>query len=110
MYEIFNSPSKALTKFECLDGNAIIWFGECTLASNGPGAITANSRTYDTDEGIYVFDHATVTKGNTSTTLTQKVYLGRPWRVLARVTFQNSVLPDLINPKGYTTLADGATP
>jgi pectinesterase len=38
------------------------------------------------------------------------VYLGRPWRVLARVIFQNSVLSDVVNAAGWTTLADGATP
>lgn len=42
--------------------------------------------------------------------LAGKVYLGRPWRALARVIFQNSVLTDVVNPLGWTTLYDGATP
>ncbi|KAF7326038.1 hypothetical protein MKEN_00454700 [Mycena kentingensis (nom. inval.)] len=90
-------------------GSASAWFGECTLASNGGGAITANSRDSTTDPTYYVFDHSTVTSG-TSTSLVSKVFLSRPWRMFARVVFQNSVLPNLINPAGYTTLAAGATP
>lgn len=39
-----------------------------------------------------------------------KVYLGRPWRVLARVVFQNSELSDVVNAAGWTTMAEGATP
>ncbi|KAJ7676219.1 pectin methyl esterase [Mycena rosella] len=90
-------------------GSASAWFGECTLASNGGGAITANSRESATDPTYYVIDSSTITSG-TTTSLTGDVYLGRPWRMYARVIFQRSVLPDLINPIGYTTLAAGATP
>ncbi|KAG6874686.1 hypothetical protein C0992_006980 [Termitomyces sp. T32_za158] len=90
-------------------GAASAWFGECTLASIGGGAITANSREVATDTSYYVFDSSTITS-NTSTDLTQKVYLGRPWRVLARVVYQRSVLPDIINAAGWTTMAAGATP
>ncbi|KAK0225624.1 pectin methyl esterase [Armillaria fumosa] len=92
-------------------GDASAWFGECTLASNGGGAITANSREEASDASYYVIDSSVIVQANSSTSdLTEKVYLGRPWRVLARVVFQNSELPDLINPKGYTTLASNATP
>lgn len=42
--------------------------------------------------------------------MSEKVYLGRPWRVLARVVFQNSKLGAVVNPKGWTTMAEGATP
>ncbi|EEB97952.1 hypothetical protein MPER_02630 [Moniliophthora perniciosa FA553] len=89
-------------------GKASAWFGECTLSSNDSGAITANSRESSSDPGYYVIDSSTITSSVSG--LTQKVYLGRPWRALARVSFQRSTLPDLINPKGYTTLADNATP
>ncbi|KAJ6531702.1 pectin lyase fold/virulence factor [Mycena sp. CBHHK59/15] len=90
-------------------GSASAWFGECTLASNGGGAITANSRDSTTDPTYYVIDSSTITSG-TSASLVGDVYLGRPWRMYARVVFQNSVLPNLINAAGYTTLAAGATP
>ncbi|KAF9007283.1 pectin methyl esterase [Hymenopellis radicata] len=91
--------------------NAGAWFGECTLASNGGGAITANSRTTADDPKFYVIDSSKIVQAASATSdLTSAVYLGRPWRALARVVFQRSVLPDLINPKGYTTLAADATP
>ncbi|KAJ7367327.1 pectin methyl esterase [Mycena albidolilacea] len=91
-------------------GAASAWFGECTLASNGGGAITANSRDSTTDTSYYVIDSSTITSAPGAPSLVGKVYLGRPWRMYARVVFQNSVLPNLINPIGYTTLAAGATP
>ncbi|KAF8074914.1 pectin methyl esterase [Lyophyllum atratum] len=90
-------------------GGASAWFGECAIASVGGGAITANSRQVATDPSYYVIDSSTITS-NTATSLVGKVYLGRPWRGLARVVFQRSVLPDLINAAGWTTLAVGATP
>ncbi|KAG5350670.1 hypothetical protein C0989_009909 [Termitomyces sp. Mn162] len=90
-------------------GAASAWFGECTLASVGGGAITANSREVASDTSYYVIDSSTIAS-NTSTDLTQKVYLGRPWRVLARVVFQRSILPNIINVAGWTTMAANATP
>lgn len=36
--------------------------------------------------------------------------LYRPWREYARVVFQRSSLSDIINPAGWTTLADPAEP
>ncbi|KAG7087382.1 hypothetical protein E1B28_013355 [Marasmius oreades] len=89
-------------------GKSSAWFGECILSSNGPGAITANSRESPTDPGYYVFDSSDITSSTSG--LTGQVYLGRPWRVLARVVYQRSILPDTINPKGWTTMAEGATP
>ncbi|KAJ7162176.1 pectin methyl esterase [Mycena filopes] len=90
-------------------GSASAWFGECTIASNGGGAITANSRNSATDPTYYVIDSSTITSA-TTTSLVGDVYLGRPWRVFARVVFQNSVLPNLINPIGYSQLAANPTP
>ncbi|TEY77500.1 hypothetical protein BOTCAL_0054g00300 [Botryotinia calthae] len=90
-------------------GNAAAWFGECTIASNGGGAITANSMTLATDSAWYIIDSSTITQA-TGYSLTGKVYLGRPWRALARVIFQNSVLTDVVNAAGWTTLAADATP
>ncbi|KAF5877868.1 putative carbohydrate esterase family 8 protein [Botrytis fragariae] len=90
-------------------GNAAAWFGECTIASNGGGAITANSRTLATDSSWYIIDSSTITQAD-GFSLTGKVYLGRPWRALARVIFQNSVLTDVVNAAGWTTLAADATP
>ncbi|KAF2638676.1 putative pectin methylesterase [Massarina eburnea CBS 473.64] len=90
-------------------GKASAWFGECTLASNGGGAITASSREDASDAAWYVFDHSTITAAS-GVSVAGKVYLGRPWRVLARVIYQNSVLTNVVNAAGWTTMADGATP
>lgn len=57
-------------------GASSAWFGECTIASNGAGAITANSRETTADTTYYVIDHSALTTA-TSTDLTGKVYLGR---------------------------------
>lgn len=57
-------------------GSASAWFGECTIASNGGVAITANSRNSATDPSYYVIDSSTITSG-TTTSLVGDVYLGR---------------------------------
>ncbi|ROV91875.1 hypothetical protein VMCG_09179 [Cytospora schulzeri] len=90
-------------------GDASAWFGECTIASNGGGAVTASSREDSDDTAWYVIDHSTV-EAASGYDLEEKVYLGRPWRALARVIYQYSTLTDVINPTGWTTLYDGATP
>ncbi|KAL4898661.1 pectin lyase fold/virulence factor [Aspergillus ambiguus] len=90
-------------------GDASAWFGECDIVSIGSGAITAMSRETSDDTSWYAFDHCTI-EGGSGLDLTEDVYLGRPWRVLARVIYQNSKLSDIINPKGWTTMASGATP
>lgn len=41
-------------------GDAAAWFGECTFASNGGGAITATSRETTTDTTWFVIDSSTV--------------------------------------------------
>ncbi|KAF8989553.1 carbohydrate esterase family 8 protein [Cyathus striatus] len=85
-------------------GDANVWFGECTIAAVGPGAIAAMSRTSASDSTYYVIDHSKVVSAS-STSLTGKVFLGRPWREYARVIFQYTDLPDIINAAGYTSLA-----
>jgi hypothetical protein len=42
--------------------------------------------------------------------LDQAVFLGRPWRGLARVMYQYSDLTSVVNPEGWSTLAANATP
>ncbi|KAH8902734.1 putative pectin methylesterase [Coniochaeta sp. PMI_546] len=90
-------------------GDAAAWFGECTIASNGAGAITASSRESSSDTGWYVIDHSTITAASGASVAGQ-VYLGRPWRVLARVIYQYSTLTNVVNAKGWAPMADGATP
>ncbi|GKZ37829.1 hypothetical protein AbraIFM66950_009618 [Aspergillus brasiliensis] len=90
-------------------GKAAAWFEQCRIASNGGGAITANNRATDTDTSWYVFNNSTITAA-TGYNLTGDVYLGRPWDVEARVMYQYSDLSDIINAKGWTTMATNATP
>ncbi|KAF3763311.1 family 8 carbohydrate esterase [Cryphonectria parasitica EP155] len=90
-------------------GDAAAWFESCILASDGPGAITANSREETTDTAWYVINNSTITAVS-GDDLYQEVYLGRPWRDYARVIFQYSSLSDIINPKGWTTLDLTAIP
>ncbi|KAL2809219.1 pectinesterase A [Aspergillus granulosus] len=90
-------------------GAASAWFGECNIVSNGAGYITAMSREVATDPAWYCFDHCNI-YGKSGLDLSGDVYLGRPWRVLARVIYQNSALSDIIHPAGWTTMAEGATP
>ncbi|KAJ5560209.1 pectinesterase A [Penicillium frequentans] len=90
-------------------GDASAWFGECDIISNGPGAITASSREESTDTSWYAIDSCNV-RAASGLDLDGEVYLGRPWRVLARVIYQNSDLSSLISAAGWTTMADGATP
>jgi pectinesterase len=91
-------------------GKAAAWFGECVVASNGAGYVTASSRETSDDTSWYVFDHSTITAASGVSSLAGKVYLGRPWRVLARVIYQYSELSNVINAAGWTTMAEGATP
>jgi pectinesterase len=89
-------------------GDALAWFTGCTIMSNGGGSITANSREETSDSAWYVFDNVNVTSNGTD--LEREVYLGRPWRVDARVMYQNSYLSNIINAEGWKTMADNATP
>ncbi|KAF5558727.1 pectinesterase precursor [Fusarium phyllophilum] len=88
-------------------GNGHAWIA--TITSNGPGYITTSSRTESTDTSRYIIDHSTITSTGTRD-LTNKVYLGRPWRVHARVMYQYSTLTNLVRPEGYSPMAEGATP
>ncbi|CRG92005.1 putative pectinesterase A [Talaromyces islandicus] len=90
-------------------GDASAWFGECDIVSNGGGSITANSREDSSDASWYCFENCNVTAAS-GISLAGEVYLGRPWRALARVIYQKCVLSDVINAAGWDTLADGAKP
>ena len=90
-------------------GDASAWFGECDIASNGGGSITAMSRETSSDTAWYAFDHCNI-KAASGVSLASKVYLGRPWRVLARVIYQNTAMSNIVNAAGWTTMAEGATP
>lgn len=67
------------------------------------------SRETSSDPAWYCFDNCNI-YGKSGLDLAGDVYLGRPWRVLARVIYQNCELSDIINAAGWTTMAEGATP
>ncbi|OGM47187.1 putative pectin methylesterase [Aspergillus bombycis] len=90
-------------------GDASAWIENCDIVSNGAGYVTAMSREETSDTAWYAIDHCNI-KAASGVDLTGDVYLGRPWRVLARVIYQYSVLSDVVNAKGWHTMADGATP
>ncbi|KAF7585256.1 hypothetical protein BBP40_011546 [Aspergillus hancockii] len=89
-------------------GGASAWFDRCDIRSNGAGYITASAREAQ-DNTWLAFDHCNII-GAGGMDLRGKVYLGRPWRTLARVIYQNSALTDVVAPKGWSPMAKGATP
>ncbi|EJD03927.1 carbohydrate esterase family 8 protein [Fomitiporia mediterranea MF3/22] len=71
--------------------HARAWFESNTLASKGAGCITANGRSDDSDQSIYVFNKNNVVAASDAfSNVTGKTFLGRPWRDYARVVFLNS--------------------
>jgi len=90
-------------------GDASAWFGKCTIGTYG-ASITANSRTFANETTWYVFDSSTITSATGATVAAGSAYLGRPWRVMSRVMYQNSNIGAVINAAGWTTMTAGATP
>lgn len=77
------------------------WIVGSTIASIGAGAITANGRASDDDDGsYYVITDSTIQAGSTDPG-EGAVYLGRPWEPYARVVFQRSSLSDIVNSAGW---------
>ncbi|KAJ3039110.1 hypothetical protein HDV00_012601 [Rhizophlyctis rosea] len=78
------------------------YFKGCTIASTGQGYITASGRDSTSNPSYYVFDTCTVRAASSASSITGKVYLGRPWRNYARVVFMNSNLSNIINAAGWS--------
>ncbi|KAE8353188.1 pectin lyase fold/virulence factor [Aspergillus coremiiformis] len=89
-------------------GGSAAWFDQCDIRSNSPGYITASGREV-ADSSWLAFDRCTI-GGIGNANLKGLVNLGRPWRPLARVIYQNSELSDVVSPKGWTPMAKDATP
>jgi pectinesterase len=88
-------------------GNAAAVFERDELHSNGPGFITAQSRTSADQTTGYVILNSRVT--DTLDPAAQKsIYLGRPWRPYARVVFINTELPADLNPAGWNNWSNPA--
>ena len=89
-------------------GNAKAWFERCELRSvvhEGGQYLTAQSRTSLEQDSGYVFDRCRTTAESG----VEKVYLGRPWRDFATVTFLNSTLGPQIAPAGWSEWHPGET-
>jgi pectinesterase len=95
-------------------GNATAVFDRDELHSNGPGFITAQSRTSPTQTTGYVIVNSQVTAdlsappispdapGAASTASARRMIgLGRPWRTYSRVIYINTSLPAELNPAGW---------
>jgi pectinesterase len=97
-------------------GNATAVFDHSEIRTNGPGYVTAQSRTSPDQTTGYVIvnsrvtsslDHSAApmdpnTPGATSTAAAHNTTgLGRPWRAYSRVIYINTELPAGLNPAGW---------
>ncbi len=96
-------------------GNATAVFDRSEIHANGPGYLTAQSRTALDQTTGYVIDNSRVTTaldatappppgapGAASTAATHGfTSLGRPWRLYSRVVVMNTELPAELNPQGW---------
>jgi len=97
-------------------GNAAAVFDRSELNSNGPGFVTAQSRTSPDQTTGYVILNSRVTSsidqgeppmdkatpGATSAAAARKMIgLGRPWRAYSRVVYIGTSLPAEMNPAGW---------
>jgi pectinesterase len=106
-------------------GNATAVFDRDTLNSNGPGFITAQSRTDATQTTGYVILSSKVTStiepdqqpvsdnaspaGAASVAQNRRtIGLGRPWRPYSRVVYINTELPAIVNPTGWNNWGNPA--
>ncbi|GAC1415153.1 MAG: pectinesterase family protein [Acidobacteriaceae bacterium] len=94
-------------------GNAAAVFERDELHSNGPGYITAQSRTSPDQPTGYVIVNSRVTAGLTAPetaragatgvadSALKSIGLGRPWRAYGRTIFLNTALPAEVTPAGW---------
>jgi pectinesterase len=81
-------------------GNAAAVFDHTELHANGPGYLTAQSRTAPDQATGYVILNSKVTSGIASSAK-DSVGLGRPWRPFSRVVYIHTELPSDIPPAGW---------
>lgn len=94
-------------------GNAAAVFERDELHSNGPGYITAQSRTSPDQPTGYVIVNSRVTAGledvppagaagaASTGSARNRIGLGRPWRAYGRTIYINTALPAEVNPAGW---------
>ena len=83
-------------------GNAAAVFDRSQLESNGPGYVTAQSRTSPTQATGYVILNSRITSALDPNAAGKMVGLGRPWRPYARVVYLNTELPAELDPAGWS--------
>ena len=82
--------------------HAPAWFERVDVRVQGPGGYcTASGRNSSDDPNYYVFNRCTVAAQAGQSVPAGSFYLGRPWGVYARVTFQNSDMSNVINGAGW---------
>jgi pectinesterase len=104
-------------------GNAAAVFDRTELHSNGPGFVTAQSRTSPRQHTGFVILNSRVTSSlepsappmdpgtpgaKSSATARNTIGLGRPWRAYARVVFIHTELPADLNPAGWNNWSNPA--
>lgn len=105
-------------------GNATAVFDRDELHSNGPGFITAQSRTSSDQSTGYVILNSKVTAdlnaspfsssdpnvpgAKSSASARNTIGLGRPWRAFSRVIYINTQLPADLNPAGWNNWSNAA--
>jgi pectinesterase len=82
-------------------GNAAAVFDHSEIHANGPGYLTAQSRTAPDQPTGYVILNSRVTSSIDSASPHDRTYLGRPWRPYARVVYINTELPASLSPAGW---------
>ncbi|KAJ7600545.1 pectinesterase [Mycena floridula] len=80
--------------------HARTFFHKNTIASVGPGAITADGPA-STDNSSFSTKLRLITSSAATSSLTGQVFLGRPWTQFAHVAFISSSLGSLINSAGW---------
>jgi pectinesterase len=84
-------------------GNAAAVFDHSELNSNGPGFITAQSRTDANQPTGYVILNSRITSSIAAAETRRQIGLGRPWRPYARTVFLNDQLPADLSPAGWNS-------
>ena len=82
-------------------GNAAAVFDRTEIHANGPGYLTAQSRTSPDQTTGYVIINSKVTSGIDASAPHQTISLGRPWRPFSRVVYIDTELPANVIPEGW---------
>lgn len=82
-------------------GNATAVFDHSEIRANGPGWLTAQSRTSPDQTTGFVIVQSKVTSAIEPGAEKNTFSLGRPWRPFSRVVFLDTDLPANLNPEGW---------